>query len=387
MGSVQVNITNGNLQRTVQTADGVVGLVICGVVSTGAAYVGTPFKINSITELASVHGMTHVGEPYVYRNVQEFYSLAGIGAELNLLLYPETVTMREVVDTAGTFTAQPLIDFVQGKLCFLGICRNPSSEPSVPGNFVMQDVMDAIAVGSNFVEHNQRLNQPFRIVLEGRIDNDNVTPQDLRTQTNRYSMVMIGSPTQNDHHASIGLVLGRLVNIPVQRKVSRTKDGGLPITQAWLKSVEIKNGVSYGNYIDKGYCMIRTYQGKTVFYFSGDPTAVPTTDDYATFSNGRVVDKAHRIAYQVYFDEIDEEVDNEDDGKIAAGTAKTLEGRIESQVRTLMSGEISKFDATVDTDQNVIATSQTEVEASIRPKGYSSDIVVNLGFNNPFNNN
>lgn len=376
---VSINIANGQLGRTTQTSDGV-----CGLVITGSSNYGAPLRVTSLADAAS-QGITSAGEPFAYKQIGEFYAEAGKGAVLWVMLYPETVTMQDMVDSSAVSNAAPLLDAALGQISLLGVARKVTAETSVPGNFVFEDVTNAISVSSTMIENYRRNYKPFRLIIEGRIDNVAATPQAIKGYSNNGAAVVLGD-TEAGIHASVGLALGRLSKIPVQRNIGRVKDGALVSADGYIGSTKCENVTTIENYIDNGYITLRTYIGRSGYYFSDDPMAIPGTDDYAILANGRVIDKAYKIAYQVYLNELNNEVPvDPETGQISPGTAKYLEGTIETQINTLMAGEISAFKAFVDPEQNVIATNTTEVNMEITPVGYSKKINITLGFTNPFN--
>lgn len=91
------------------------------------------------------------------------------------------------------------------------------------------------------------------------------------------------------------------------------------------------------------------------------------------------------IAYQVYIEEIDDEILVTPEGLIHPGLIKTWEGNIYNAVKEQMLAgkELSDFTAFIDPTQNVISTNELEIILRPTPVGYSSDIEVKIGFLNP----
>jgi hypothetical protein len=375
--TVNISVTNGNLGKTFQTADGV-----CGLITTGVTVVNTPLRITSVANAIS-QGITEAAEAFAYKQVVEYYSEAGEGAVLYLLLRVETVTMAQMVDYSHASSARALLDFATEPICLLGVSRNPTGETSVPANFVRADVIAAITGSTSMIANYRTAYKPFRMLLEGRTDVTSNVPQDLKAMTNNGASVVLGG-TANDGHASVGLALGRLAKLPVQRCIGRVKDGALAITTAFIGTTKVDNFAAIETAIDKGFITIRNYVGRTGYYFSDDPTASLPTDDFTNLANGRVIDKAYKLAYQVYLEELNNEVEIATDGKMDAGICKFLEGKIEQTIRQAMVGEISSFDALIDPDQNVLATGKVKIKMSIIPVGYSKIIEIELGFTNPY---
>jgi len=135
---------------------------------------------------------------------------------------------------------------------------------------------------------------------------------------------------------------------------------------------------------DKGYIVYRTFQGKSGYFYSGDPTATGATDDLNTISRNRIIDKVLKITYNTYIEEVDDEVPITDDGKIEPAVCASLQEKVERQVRGNTVGEVSQFSAYIDPNQNILSGAPVEVVLDILPVGYLSNIRVSLGFINPF---
>jgi len=136
---------------------------------------------------------------------------------------------------------------------------------------------------------------------------------------------------------------------------------------------------------DKGYIVVRTITGYSGYYFSDDPMAAKSNDDYRFMARGRVIDKAGILAYITYIEELHDEIIVNADGTLDAGQVKYLEGKIEELIDDTMiaNREISGVTAYINPSQNVLSTNQTIVVLKLRPVGYNSDIIVELGFENP----
>ncbi len=381
---VTINITNGALGKTVQTKDGVVGLVL--TVATGGLISTKLFKFTSL-QAAVDAGFTSAAEAFANKHISEFYAEAGDGATLYVLARANTVTMTQMLDSDATKNAKDLLDYANGDISILGVASNPSGEATVGTDFVRADVVAAIAGAGTFIAGQRSTYRPIRVVISGRIDIATATPQNLKSYTNNGVCVVLGS-TSTDLHGAVGLACGRLAKIPVHRCIGRVKDGSLAIPAAYIGANKVDNIAiaTVNNWVDKGYITIRNYPGRSGYYFSDDPTASLPTDDYTNLANGRVVDKALRIAYQVYLDEVNNEIEvDTTTGKLSADACKALEGKMEQNLRTNFAGQISGVTVYVDPDQNVLATSKIVVVIKIVPVGYSKTIEVSLGFDNPFN--
>lgn len=182
----------------------------------------------------------------------------------------------------------------------------------------------------------------------------------------------------------VGTFLGRRAIIRVQRNVGRVKDGALSVSSAQLvDGTDITDDMDKVSEVyDKRYISLRTYVGKSGYYFTNDVLAVPSTDDYATDGLRAVIDKAAILAYETYVDEINDDVETDDDGTISTAAAKEIQGLIETAIDDSMTSndEISSCSAYVDETQDIVSNGKLTVVVGITPRGYLNEITVELGF-------
>ena len=235
-----------------------------------------------------------------------------------------------------------------------------------------------------FAQRQQAAARPLSVIIGG----DGAVLADLKDyaggSNDRVSMLI--SATSGDKRAAVGLALGRLSGLPVQRSLARVKNGALPVTQAYFtdgKTAEEQMS-TWQTLHDKRYLFFRGYAGLSGYYIADDLTLTANTGDTATIALGRTIDKAVRLAYATYIEEVAEEVILED-GKLAAANVKYLESKIENAVNETMTnaGELSAFRAFIDPEQNILSTSRLEVDLRLTPVGYSKTISIQIGFENP----
>ncbi len=379
-------LTTGN-NITIQVTSDALAIplgVYAVTVLTATTFTITCLNAGATTGTATTTSLAYT-DTFALKHVSEFYNEAGKGSLLYLLLVPETQTMVNTVDNTNAAGAKKLLDFAQGEIKVLGIVRNPTGETSVPTNFFRADVIAAIAGATAMVTAYRTQQIPFRILLGGRLDVTTNVPQDLKAQTNNAVGVVCGD-TDTGGNAAVGLVLGKVAKAAVSTSIARVKDGTLVgITAAYIGTVLSENFSQRSVLIDKGAITLTTYFQRTGYFLSDDQMAAPPTDDYTNLVNGRVVDKAQRISYQVYVDELHNSVPIDTvTGKISPEVVKSLEGKIEQAVNIAMTNEVSSFKAYIDPKQNIIATGKLVVNESITPFGYSRKIEINLGLTNPF---
>ena len=161
------------------------------------------------------------------------------------------------------------------------------------------------------------------------------------------------------------------------------RTGALTNTKAYVggATVEVAAG-DLAVIAGKGYITFTIYPNVSGYFFSGDPMCTATTDDYCMLARGRVIDKAHILAYTTFVQEVDDEVPVNSDGTLDAGFCKWLEQQIVNQVNNTMTAnnEISAVGCFIDPSQNILSTNRLNVVLKVTPVGYATDIEISLGF-------
>lgn len=387
---VSIVLTSGQLGLVAPGADGVVGIVFNSIAASGLA-LGVSKQGFGLDEFEAV-GITAAFDTTntlkVWRQIKEFYDEAGDGAELWVMLVSQATTMTSILDKTQAF-AKKLLDDAAGRIKLLGVGRNPAVgyTPSTTANQIDLDVITALVTGQALADDQLAIFRPINIVVGAyAYTGTTSTLVDLKAQTKRNISILIGN-SESGARAAVGLLLGRLASVPVMRNPGRVKDGSVTMTAAFLGTAAFETVDSSAIAIhDKGFITLRKYTGKAGYYFSDDPTAVASTDDYSSLARCRVINKAIRIAYATYVEEILDEVEiDPTTGFLSAAKAKYYQSLIERAVNTAMAGEISGFAAYVDPTQNVLSTNKICIDARIVPFGYAKEIEVSLGFANKLN--
>jgi hypothetical protein len=389
---VIINIKNGGLGGVVALADGVAGLIVSGDANpSGAWALGSAKQFFSITEVKDA-GLDPTYDTdnttNAYKQVSDFYAVAGDGAELWVMVVPKTETMEDICDAASVNAyAKALLVSAGGTIRLLGVTRVPDAayEATVVAG-IDDDVIAAITKLESLADSQAAAMEPFVGVVEGRDWQGSTGDiEDLKgLGFNRVCGVACGDKT--DKSAGVGLFLGRLAADPVMRKPGRVKSGAIPITAGYTSDGEaITRGIV--DALDtKGWIVMTTYPQRSGFYWGIDNTCSSADDDFSTITNRRVIDKAMLIAYNTYVTEIQDEITiDPDTGKIDPGVVKYFEGKISNAINNLMTaaGEISGMSAFIDPAQNILSTGNLVIRLNIVPVGYTRTITVNLGFTNP----
>jgi Protein of unknown function (DUF2586) len=387
--NVSITLANGGLGQVIPNEDGVSGIVFNGVAASGLA-LGVSKQGFSLADFEAVgitKGYDTTNSVGVWRHISDFYTAAGNGSELWVMLVSQATSMATILDKT-TNNAKKLLSDATGRIRLLGVVRYPGSgyTPSTTTNQMDADVLAALINGQALADDQRSVFAPVSIVVEGYAYTGTASGlPDLKLRTNPNLSVLIGDKVSGPGSA-IGLLLGRLAGDPVQRNPGRVKSGALPVNAAYLGTATIESAPTSPIAIhDKGFITLRTFPGRAGYYFSDAPTADLVTSDYNLLPRVRIINKIIRIAYQTYVNEILDEILIDAQGRIETVQAKYYQEIIATQINTAMTanGEISSVTAFVDTEQNVLSTGKFCVRLEVVPVGYSNTIEVKLGFNNP----
>lgn len=380
---LDVKITNGNLGGVNSSNDSITGMILSGV-ALGAWALGTVKVFYSLAE-AEAAGIVSDNEDtsFAHREIQEFYDKAGSGQELHIMLVADTSLLVNICDQNNPMLKK-LLQESGGRIKRWGanIAKPVDYVPVLTGG-IDQDVLDAVTKAQ---ELNDALAANFlytRGLLPGRDFQDAATLEDLTERSdNRVGICLLGA--KDSLEARIGFTLGCMAANSVQRKIGAVEDGDIGLLECYLtdgttKAEEIAD--IQNTLYDKGYVIAVVRNGRSGYYFAGDPTATTKTDDYHSFVNGFVIDKACRIAYDVFLSFVNTDYDKEPDGSISMVEQKRLQGNIDDRVKAEMAGQISGFASLVDPlDQP--GNGVTKIALAVQPKGYHETIQVEIGMTN-----
>lgn len=389
---VTVTLENGAIGGRVASLDGVSCLTLTGVTATGLA-LATPKVIFSLKE-AEALGITETGSnAYAWRQISEFYTaynfITGLEiAELYIMLLADTVTLEQMADKDFATGAKKALDYAKGRVRLLGIARNPDGSyvPTLTSG-IDADSIAAITKAQLLGNTMATAQNPIRTLIDARAfeaaNIGDLADLSLRTD-NRAGLVMWS--TTNDGNTSVGATLGLAAGVEVQRNIGRIKNGALPWDAIYIGDTLAEDMVNSVDAIDsKRYIIATTMPNKTGYFINDDHMATSETDDYSNLSDGRVIDKAHRIAYATYVEELKDDVETVEGGFLSEGVLKTLESRIDDEINLNMANNISdgargSRHGFIDDTQNVTTTEELEVIVRIRKKGQIKDYNVKLGF-------
>lgn len=392
---VNITVENGALGRVATTRDGVAGMILVGM-SKPNCPLYVPKQIFGLKEAESL-GFTAEADVTdkvdTYQQIKEFYDEAGNGAELWIMTVPVTRTMTELMDASLTSnTARLLLDAAQGRIRLLGISRYIDATVEYEQDDIGgmdEDVHQALPKANAMALEYRDVYKPFHVFIDGRGWNGVVSDLvDLRTYMYPKTSVVLATTKSAKTSAAIGLVLGRAARLPVQRNIGRVKDGPLNCGTLYFgngSKIESYTNAQIAQIYSKGYITPRIYVGKTGYFLTDDPTATGMNDDFLTIANNRVIDKALTIVYSTYVNEINDEIEMTEEGKLSATKVTYFRQILTNALNQNMLnvGEVSNVDVYVDPEQNVLANDKLTIVVRIVPVGYAKQIEVSLGFQNP----
>lgn len=385
LSNVNITVNRDGLGLIAVQSDGAAGISLRGEAVSGKLELSKPYLIYSLADAEKL-GIEATGvNAAAYRQIDEFYQTAGTGTKLYIIL-----SDKASKNSALKETLKKMLEYANGSIVLLGMSWPDAAKTSpVEQGGLIKEVFDTQTMLQTLsVEYANRI-MPFISVIDGAgFKGDANALTDLTTMNN-YRTVISLTATDNSGVGAIGQLLGSIMAQPVHRKISRVKNGSLPMTQgeAFLTdkvSIEGRDE-QLGAITDKGYLVYRTFPGRTGYFYNGDFTATLPTDDLCSIARLRVMDKALKIAYNTYVNELDDEIDVTEDGNLEPAHVSYLQEVIYNQIMGNMSDSISGFSVVIDPSQNILSGKGLDISLSITPKGYLNPINVTLGFQNPAN--
>ncbi|MDE6493008.1 MAG: DUF2586 family protein [Bacteroidales bacterium] len=383
---VNIVLGNGGLGRVSASDDGIAGLILGGTAVEGLLELDKHYQLSSTKDLATL-GVTSENNPLVDHEVRSFYAQAGEGAELHLMVVSTATLLADMVDSGAESPLSKLIEAAAGRIKMVGVNRLlPDEYQADTTQGIDKDAILAADKAQKTAENYAGKIMPFRIFLPAPEWTGEVGSfQPSGSSYNRVAMVLASEgKLENQYPAAIGMVLGRAAKAEPQQDLGRVKFGSLAAEGYFTDGSPFldKQGLA-DSLNDAGFIFFLNYPSKNGCYLNGCPMACAATDDYAVLNNGRIMDKAMRIAYDTYITEIMDNVKVGDDGKLPSGVCSSFEAMIENAVASLMDGQISSFSAYVNPEQNILSTSTLNIECAIVPLGVLKVINVLLSFSNP----
>lgn len=406
---LDIKFDNGNLDKVVSTADGVLGLLASAVAVVDTFELDKPYEIKGMQDVAALGIMPDVNNYKLHKTLREYYEQAGDGTKLWLIGFAKTTKVSDwfTADVVtGVAPVEAVLNKANGEISGVFTSFSPDgSYVSTVTNGLDEDVALAKQKAQLFAKnYTNKKYSPFFVILEGYnysgVDAD--LPNLLEEANNRVAVFIGETEKRTATVASLGaathILAGRLAQTQVHENAGKVKNGALENLKAYIVDTPVEE-CDVEALHDKGYITFRTHVRKSGYYITDDALATdPEIDDYSNISLRRVIDKAYKLAYNVGVEEILNDFDVNNDGTISPFYAKTVEGAIEQEIAVQMTakGELSANPADKDdlgviakfnTTKNVVQTNRVEMQLRVRPKGYVRFFDIALGFDVTLNNN
>lgn len=400
---VRVSVLNGGLQQQGPTSFGDSAVLVASPAAPAAGY-GVAFLVKSKKQINTA--LSQVANAEVAAALRVFYDEAPEGTKLYVMCMAQTTTLATLMASAN---ADKVLNAGAGAVRLLGAIKFPAGGyvPTITGG-LDADVHAAVSAAQTLAEGWLAQNKPFRAIIEGYAYLNAASLQDYATATNDNVACFIGSVNGSTARATM-LALGRAAKLQSHVNIGRVKSGSLNLADADV--VRIGNtlvdqvaSVDLDTIHEKRYMTFERNENAPGFIISDDVMLTSPTSDYSSLANGRVIDNAVRVAYRTYYRELKDDVDVDENGRIAIENEKALENAIELAIASQMPGQLSanqdgtpavtavvnpspdEFpqlyeDNNIPTPNlNLLQTGSIYIFIRMRPKGYLRDISLFLGY-------
>lgn len=129
------------------------------------------------------------------------------------------------------------------------------------------------------------------------------------------------------------------------------------------------------------YIYTQKFVGSAGTYFNDSHTAIVITSDYAYIENNRTIDKAIRGIYSSELPALGAPIVLNADGTLTNESLEYFKGLAELNLfQMIRDAELSAFEVTINSTQNVLSTSKLIIAVGLVPVGVARAIQVNIGF-------
>lgn len=402
---IEIVVNDGNLGRRSPNADMVSGFVMGGIATADYA-LGDIVELRSVAD-AEALGLTAAYDTansiLVHHHIDRFF-LRNESGILHLMLVAQAVTLTEMVDKDNAYLAK-LLREKAGAIVQWAVALNPvvGYVPTLVTG-LDEDVVNAIPKAQELIEAEFAAFRYSDGFIEGRSFNGTAAAAlDLRTLDAPGVSVVIGADKNISEavaiynaYAAIGDVLGFCSAAAVSQNIGEQSQA-FNLTNA-AQEAFIRAGLSSNkplsdysdtdldNLHDKGYIFADINSGEVGFWLNDSSTCVAISSDFAYKENRRTINKAIKLARKALNPRIKGRIYvDPESGKIAPTDAKEFETLTKGAIRPMKEdGDISGgIDAYVDPEQNILATSQLNVELTFVPVAIGRKIKLTIGFKNP----
>lgn len=341
---VSVNIMNGQLGIQGPSENGITALVLATPAApTGTAY-GTAFTVKTKADVIAKFA-DPLNAAVVTALNDGFYAEAPEGTELHITCMAQVTQLDTLAAAANV---EKSLNIAAGKARLVGVVKFPAGAyvPTVANGFDT-DVHAAVPVLQAVSNTWMAAKKPFRFFVQGyACSGAPGAATDYATTTNRNGAIVAAELNGSAAIATL-IVMGRAAKAEPQQNIGRVKSGSLNTVANWAltiggTAIASVTDATLNSYWDKRYITLEQNQIAAGFIVTDDNTLTAVTDDYNNVRHGRVIDNAVRIAFSTYYKELKDDVDVDENGRLAVVAEKALQTAIETDIDADMRAQLSK---------------------------------------------
>lgn len=381
--SVNITYQDGNLGYQPDNTDGLICFVGAGN-SEGTVTVSNAYKITKLADLTTL-GITSGQNADLVNFVTKFYLNCKEGTPIWFMVLDNIVTP---VNTLYTTNKALLIKLLR------------STQNLATAVFVQAPLLAFLnqAAYNTFVNNAATFRADYLASDNAPVIHCIDYPSYDMNSTLTVNTTAMGccgyiGGNYNQSVLSFGALAGRYCTNSVQRNIGAVADGAISVQEDQYhgeKPVELmeKTQAIY----DANFICLRVHNGLSGYYFVDDRMFMPSTSDYKNLTAVRTIDKAYRIAFAFFTQQLLSELGVNSNGTLRGEVAKDLEARVCAEIKKKMTdlGQLNNDpnDAndfgvvcSVDTAYNTMGNSRLKLNyLRVKPFAYARYIDVPLGF-------
>lgn len=339
---VDVIITNDNLGLRAPSEDGYSVVLVAAPVAPTVGY-GVALLVTTLAEIKTQ--FSAVGnEPVIEAFEKGFFAEAPEGTKVVFLAMAPATNLETLF---AAVNAEKALNLAAGDACLLAAIKFPAGgyTPVITEGFDA-DVHNAVVDAQTLAAAWNAKKKGFRYFIQGYGYTGAAAAIDYKEEAYRNGGIVVGSVADETATATL-LALGRAARIQIQENMGKVKTGSLNIDPA----DSVKIGATEADQVSdadlnllhqKRYITFEKNEIASGYIWSDDNTLTSVTDDYNNFRHGRIIDKAQRIANREYYEELKDDVEVDENGRLSIVSEKALETKIESAIDDDMRANLSK---------------------------------------------
>lgn len=364
---VIVNISNGNLGLQGPSENGISVLLVAAPAAPTAGY-GVAFLVSNIAEVKAA--FAHADNAPVVTAIENgFYAKAPEGTKLYVLAMAQATTLATLL---GAANAEKALMLAGGSSRLMAVVKFPTNvyAPTIANGFD-EDVDAAVTAAQTLADTWKAKNKGFRAFIQGFGFTNAGAAKDYGAATSRNVGIVVGSLADSTATATL-LALGTAAAVAPQQNIGRVKNGSLPIAAATSVkigsvSADLVSSADLNTLHTKRYITFEKNEIAAGYVWNDDLMLTAATDDFNNLRNGRVIDNAQRVIYAAYYEELKEDVEVDENGRMDIIVEKALETKIQAAIDQQMRGQLAtKKDGT--SDVTVLVNPDTTAYAALYAK-------------------